>query len=577
MFQATRLRTQLYTLTLTLLMIMGVVSWIGIHKVGVIGGEIKTIAHENIPLSNAVTRVEALQLEQSIELERAVRHGELMAASATARKGFEHAEEKFKELARQVDEEIKKAEMLADKATVNAHTDEERRQFQDILDHLKKIDAEHGDFDEHVEHVLELLGHGAITEAHEAMEGVEKEAEALNLELVKFVEKIGRIVEESLITVEHHEGDVLTWMIGLSVFGGIVGFIFAWIVIRSIQNRFISAAQNLQRVARGDLTVHIETGGVRGCIGDLMGAMADMVENLKNVVGEIQEATSQVSAGSEQISNAAQGLSQGATEQAASIEETSSAMEEMASNILQNTDNAQTTARIAEGAAGEAAKGGESVDQTVEAMKAIASKIGIIEEIARQTNLLALNAAIEAARAGEHGKGFAVVAAEVRKLAERSQTSAGEISQLSSSSVEVAERAGSIIGGLVPDIQKTAELIQEITASSQEQNQGATQINQAIQQLDQVIQQNAGSSEELAATAEELSAQADTLQSAMNFFKVDESSRMTGIRKNSTHSTISHRETKLLSSSKNNRKALAIKGKTPQTGLDSSDSEFETF
>ncbi|MEW5902539.1 MAG: methyl-accepting chemotaxis protein, partial [Acidobacteriota bacterium] len=186
-------------------------------------------------------------------------------------------------------------------------------------------------------------------------------------------------------------------------------------------------------------------------------------------------------------------------------------------------DNASQTEKIALKAAKDAQEGGKAVTESVAAQKEIAGKISIIEEIARQTNLLALNAAIEAARAGEHGKGFAVVASEVRKLAERSQTAAGEISQLSASSVGVAEKAGEMLGKLVPDIQKTAELVQEISAASKEQDSGAEQINQSILQLDQVIQQNAGAAEELASTSEELSSQAEQLQSAVSFFKMDES------------------------------------------------------
>jgi len=169
----------------------------------------------------------------------------------------------------------------------------------------------------------------------------------------------------------------------------------------------------------------------------------------------------------------------------------------------------------------DAVAGGNAVTETVTAMKQIAQKISIIEEIARQTDLLALNAAIEAARAGEHGKGFAVVASEVRKLAERSQNAAGEISRLSGTSVEVAEKAGQMLIRMVPDIQKTAELVQEISAASNEQNAGAEQVNKAIQQLDQVIQQNSSASEEIASTAEELSSQAEQLQEAIAFFKLD--------------------------------------------------------
>jgi methyl-accepting chemotaxis protein len=214
-------------------------------------------------------------------------------------------------------------------------------------------------------------------------------------------------------------------------------------------------------------------------------------------------------------------MSQGATEQASSIEEVSASVEEMAANIRQNADNASQTEKIAMKAALDAKEGGEAVAQTVDAMKQIAGKISIIEEIARQTNLLALNAAIEAARAGEHGKGFAVVASEVRKLAERSQRAAGEITELSGSSVKVAEKAGGLLAKILPDVQKTAELVQEITAASKEQDSGAAQINKAIQQLDQVIQQNASASEEMSSTSEELASQAEQLQTAIAFFKVD--------------------------------------------------------
>jgi methyl-accepting chemotaxis protein len=213
-------------------------------------------------------------------------------------------------------------------------------------------------------------------------------------------------------------------------------------------------------------------------------------------------------------------MSQGSSEQAGSVEEVSASMEEMVSNIQQNADNSQQTERIARKAAEDAIEGGKAVSETVAAMKQIAGKITIIEEIARQTNLLALNAAIEAARAGEHGRGFAVVASEVRKLAERSQTAAGEISKLSGSSVQVAEQAGAMLAKLVPDIQRTAELVQEINGSSKEQNEGAGQVNKAIQQLDQIVQQNASAAEEMSSTAEELSSQADQLQGIMGFFKV---------------------------------------------------------
>ena len=200
-------------------------------------------------------------------------------------------------------------------------------------------------------------------------------------------------------------------------------------------------------------------------------------------------------------------------------------MEEASASIRQNADNARQTDKIATKAAQDAQETGSSVLKTVQAMKDIAQKISIIEEIARQTDLLALNAAIEAARAGEHGKGFAVVASEVRKLAERSQKAAGEIGQLSGSSVELAEKAGDMLGKLVPDIRKTADLVKEIAAACDEQNVGADQINKAIQELDKVIQQNAAASEEMASASEELASQSVQLQSSIDFFKMDLSAR----------------------------------------------------
>jgi methyl-accepting chemotaxis protein len=272
-----------------------------------------------------------------------------------------------------------------------------------------------------------------------------------------------------------------------------------------------------EEIAAGNLLVRVEP---RSDADALMKALAGMVKKLSDVVVEVKASADNVASGSANLSQSAQQLSQGATEQASSIEEVSSSMEQMSSNIKQNADNATQTEKIALKAASDAREGGEAVGKTVDAMKQIASKISIIEEIARQTNLLALNAAIEAARAGEHGRGFAVVASEVRKLAERSQRAAGEITALSGTSVKVAEHAGELLSTILPDVQKTAELVQEISAASREQDAGATQINKAIQQLDQVIQQNASGSEETSSTSEELASQAGQLQSAIAFFKI---------------------------------------------------------
>jgi methyl-accepting chemotaxis protein len=274
--------------------------------------------------------------------------------------------------------------------------------------------------------------------------------------------------------------------------------------------------QVAEEIAQGNLTVQIRE---RSDEDKLMRALQAMVAGLTRTVTDIRTIAGEVSSASQAISAASVEVSNGASSQAASAEEASSSMEQMGSNIKQNADNAQQTDKIATKSAKDAQESGKSVLEAVSAMKEIASKISIIEEIARQTNLLALNAAIEAARAGEHGKGFAVVAAEVRKLAERSQKAAGEIDQLSDSTVKVSERAGEMLAKLVPDIQKTAELVQEITAASREQDAGAEQINKALQQLEKVIQQNASAAEQMASTTDELTGQSDQLVSALGFFR----------------------------------------------------------
>jgi methyl-accepting chemotaxis protein len=273
------------------------------------------------------------------------------------------------------------------------------------------------------------------------------------------------------------------------------------------------------KIADGDLTVQHKPASENDVLGN---ALVRMVDRLRGVVSDATAASTNVSSGSQELSSSSEQVSQGATEQAAAAEQASAAMEEMAANIKQNADNAAQTEKIARQSAKDAETSGVAVDRAVGAMRTIAEKIGIVQEIARQTDLLALNAAVEAARAGEHGRGFAVVASEVRKLAERSQGAAAEISSVSSETVKAAAEAGDMLGRLVPDIRRTAELISEISAACREQDIGAGQINQAIQQLDQVTQQNAGASEQISATSEELAAQAEELQASIAYFRVEQ-------------------------------------------------------
>ncbi|MEO8379112.1 MAG: methyl-accepting chemotaxis protein [Acidobacteriota bacterium] len=272
-----------------------------------------------------------------------------------------------------------------------------------------------------------------------------------------------------------------------------------------------------EEIAGGNLIVAVKPRSEKDTLGN---ALAAMVTKLSEVIGEVRVAADSLSSAASQVSASSASVAQGTSEQAASVEESTSSLEEMSASITQNAENGRQMAQMANKGARDAEESGTAVKESVGAMKSIAEKISIIQEIAYQTNLLALNAAIEAARAGEHGRGFAVVATEVRKLAERSQTAAKEISGLAGSSVAVAERTGALITELVPAIRKTADLVQEVAAASAEQSGGVGQMNRAMSQIDQVTQRNASAAEELSSTAEQLASQAESFQQLMSFFRV---------------------------------------------------------
>jgi methyl-accepting chemotaxis protein len=392
---------------------------------------------------------------------------------------------------------------------------EERAQYEEF----KTQWAEY--MDEHT-NVLLLSRQNRNEEARDLLRGRSQtqfdEASASLLRLVQINEQGAR---QAQMFAAATYADSRFWVLGALLGALAMSLGFALLISAIIGRPLVTAASVAQQIARGDLTVKIDA-DTRDETGILLGAMKAMVAQLAAVVGEVRGAVNTLSAASSQVASSSQGLSRGATEQAAGIEESTASLHQISASVEQSAKNSHLVDELAQQGAVDAASSGKAVSEAVDAMKAIAQKISIIEEIAYQTNLLALNAAIEAARAGEHGRGFAVVAAEVRKLAERSQASAKDISGLAGSSVRVAELAGKLVGDLVTSITKTAGLVQDVSLSSAEQSSGIGQLHKTVAQMDQVTQQNAAAAEEIASSAEELASQAEALSQLMDFFRVGE-------------------------------------------------------
>jgi methyl-accepting chemotaxis protein len=290
-----------------------------------------------------------------------------------------------------------------------------------------------------------------------------------------------------------------------------------------------------RRVADGDLTVQVRTGG-NDEMARLMLALDDMTRNLRRIVGEVVGSAGAVADAGEQVRQGQLDLSQRTETQASTLEETASSMEELTATVAQNAETAREATRLAAGAADVATQGGQVVGQVVQSMSGISESarriediIGVIDGIAFQTNILALNAAVEAARAGEQGRGFAVVAAEVRSLAQRSAEAAREIKSLITDSVgrvesgaRLVDTAGRTMEEIVASVRKVSGLIAEIAAASEEQRSGIEQVNAAIGQMDQVVQQNAALVEQTSHATETLHRHSGALLRSVAQFRLED-------------------------------------------------------
>ncbi|TLD45529.1 MAG: Methyl-accepting chemotaxis protein I [Accumulibacter sp.] len=490
-----------------LLVLMAALGALSYNRMHLLEGEISEMVNDRFPKTVWASDV----IDQVNLVARAARNSLLVSRPEDVQKELSRIPEARKAASEAIAKLEKSITSEAGKKLLAAMIDR-RRAFGVELDRFIEM-ARTGRRDEALAHLLGPY--------RKVQDDYLRAIEALIDFQVDLMKKAGAEAEKN---AEQAKGIVIALVLASLATG--VGFAF-W-VTRSITRPINDAIGAANALAAGDLSVNIQVDS-KDEIGQLLAAMQGMAGKLGEIIGEVRTAADNLSNASGQVSATAQSLSQSASEQAASVEESTASMEEMSASIVQNTENAKRTDGMASTAARQAVEGGEAVGRTVEAMKSIAEKIGIVDDIAYQTNLLALNAAIEAARAGEHGKGFAVVAAEVRKLAERSQVAAQEIGNVARDSVKLAERAGSLLGEMVPSIRKTSDLVQEIAAASQEQSAGVGQINGAMGQLNQATQQNASASEELAATAEELGGQAAQLQELMTFFQLADAGRSAAV------------------------------------------------
>lgn len=485
--------------------------------------QVDHIAATETPIAQSAFTVVEAQLQQELALHIAI------AVSGQGRGDMgEGYIAKFEEYSAQVEAELAEIEGVIDAAM--AVPDEREALYQDLKDSLREIhqlrDRVSGVAARVITQYRALMkAAGArlprLSTLGPKMEEIEKTQALLMVAIDDFVHKINKLTDDSVAEIQEAEYAVIQNLIIAAIVIGAVSLLVGIMLALRIRSRLASAVATVDRFAMGDMTVPISKSNDKDEIGKVLTALAHMQENLIGILGTIRTVGNGITTGSNELRQTARQVSDGVNDQASSIQETSAAMEEMTAGIRQNAKNSEETEKVSERMALEAGRCADAMTQTGAAMKDISSKILVVEEITRKIELLALNASVEAARAGEHGRGFAVVASEVSRLAEISKQAASEIQDASADGREAAENTNRLLTDLLPEITRVKDLVQGISAASDEQSVGADEINVAIHRLNSVVQQNAAAAQQMAATSGSIAGQGSELQKSMAQFKLE--------------------------------------------------------
>ena len=551
----------------------GIVAGTGIFQLASIGGEIKSIAKQDLPLTNVVSEITVGQLEQSVLLERVMRLGGV--DTENRKKALLEAEAGFEDYAKKVEAQIKQGEVLAKDAIAMAHSDEQKAEFEKVLHALEKIEKEHATYDKHAFEIISLINAGRVLQAAEKAERIELEQNELNHELEELLIEIEDFTLTAAQTAEEHEQFAVKLMTGISIVSALFGFGLSWLVMRrSVAQPLSEVVTALNRLADGDTSATVEVRN-EDEIGQVAKAflifkekslemqrletekieaekraederrrgtleMADNLESsVKGVVDSVASAASEMEATAQTVASASEETSQQAATVAAASEQATtnvktvaSAAEELSSSIQEITRQVTQATETSNKASRRAEQTNDTVRGLAEGANKIGEVVDIIQDVAEQTNLLALNATIEAARAGEAGKGFAVVAAEVKSLANQTAKATDQIIEQITNMQNVTGETVKAIEDVVLAMGEISEVTSAIAAAVEEQNSATGEIARNVQQaaagtqevssniggVNQAAGESSAAATQVVSVVGELSKQSETLRDELDKF-----------------------------------------------------------